>query len=107
MTDFQTTKPVKAIRKPAFCEHCNTMIDVGSPAIKTSGSYEGDFYSVYCHPECEAAGTAYATMTGYWGEEFQRLHELDSEDWPWIIEEHPAVAIRMNLTERLNARVLR
>lgn len=96
MSDFSATRAIKKTRKPHRCEHCWKIIDPGSPAVKYSGVWQGDFSSVYMHDDCEKAGEAYAKMTDLWGEEWTWLHQLEEiSDFQWLAEEYPAVAKRV------------
>lgn len=100
MTDFSVSKIIKATRKPHNCEQCGKAIDVGSTAHYAAGSYYRDFYRYHVHPECEAAGIAYAKMTGCWGEDFMWFqHQLEErDDKLWLLENHPVVAERLGLS---------
>jgi len=101
VTDFNFTKVIKATRKPHQCEQCGTTIKVGSTAHHVVGSYYRDFYSYRVHPECEAAGIAYAKMTGCWGEDFMWFQHCleERDDKLWLLEHHPIVAERLGLFE--------
>lgn len=99
MTDFSVSKIIKATRKPHTCEQCGTEIEVASTCHYFTGSYFRDFYSHHVHLECEAAGIAYAKMSGCWGEDFMWFqHSLEEqEDKSWLLEHHPIVAARLGL----------
>ena len=102
MSDFSCETSIKKTRKKHICEHCEKPIAVGSSAERISGVWDGDFGTVYMHSDCAAAGKAYATMTGYWGDEWSWLHQLDDqEDHKWLAKEFPTVAERMG--RRANA----
>ena len=102
MSDFHNSKTVKT-KKIHRCEQCGTAIDAGETCTSATGSYCGDFYSYYIHPECEAAGQAYAKLTGYWGEEYTWFQHAETEisDWEWMAENHPIVAKRLGWDARL------
>ena len=101
MSDFQSSTTIKRTRKPHACEHFEQTIEAGSPAHKISGRYE-DFYCIYTHVECEAAGIEWAQNTGCWGEEFMWLNQIDErEDFLWLLEDHPIVAERLNAKSRI------
>lgn len=100
MTDLHVTRSVKAVRQPAFCYQCNKMIEVGSPAEYVFGKYEGDLYSLYIHPECDAAARDYAKLNGLWGEEFPFFPEMEDSEWGhhgWLLDNHPVVASRLGI----------
>lgn len=99
MSEFNSTRTVKAVRKVHECEQCGRNINVGDPATYSVGRWEGDIYSFYSHPECAAAAHAYATEFVLWGEDypwFQHM-ELEWEDKEWLLDNHPKVAERLNI----------
>ena len=100
---FHCSRTVKG-RKQHRCEQCGTVIPAGEMQVVSAGSNYGDFYSYRAHVECEDAGKAYATMTGYWGEEYTWFQHHDSEirDWQWMVEDHPIVAARLGWDKRLS-----
>jgi len=51
---FQSIAKVKACKKAHWCEYCGTRIEIGDPSLKISGVWDGDFYSVRGHVECES-----------------------------------------------------
>lgn len=99
MSDFHSERTIKATRKKHECEQCGKAIEVGAPAYHHSGVYYGDFYCSYQHVECQAAGNAYAEMTGCWGEDYMWFqHGLsERDDELWLLENHPIVAGRLGL----------
>jgi hypothetical protein len=98
---FINEHPVKATRKRAQCVGCLKMIDVGSPAIRWAGMVDGDFQSVAYHPECRAAEIAWNAMIGNDAYDWLSLSEMDREDWPWLIVEHPAAAARKGICDAM------
>jgi hypothetical protein len=52
---FNVTRKINAVRKPRRCWWCGTRIEVGQPARRIVGVWEGDFGSCYWHPECDEA----------------------------------------------------
>lgn len=46
---------IKACRKQHWCHWCGERIEIGRPAVKIAGVWNGDFGSAYWHPECDAA----------------------------------------------------
>jgi hypothetical protein len=98
-SDFNCHSTVKATRKPHTCDHCFKRIEVGQPAVRGSGVYDGDFYCSYFHTECNDWGLDYATRSGMWREEFVFLHQIGEFAVPdhiaelkHIIEHYPKVA---------------
>ncbi len=51
---FCHDRPVGAVRKARRCYWCGEMIEVGQPAVRSSGEHEGDFHCSYMHCECHA-----------------------------------------------------
>ena len=49
---MQNERHVKACRKPHNCEWCGEIINIGEPAIRVAGVWDGDFGSYYLHHEC-------------------------------------------------------
>lgn len=97
---FYRERPVKAVRKPRRCVACGTRIEVGQPALDCSGHYDGDFWSATYHVECRRAEEGLNKLHDTsWSDEWMDLGDcMEWEDWPWLIEEHPVVADRMNIT---------
>lgn len=52
---FVATTPIKASRKRRRCDWCGEWIEIGEPAVKAAGIYEGDFTWSKFHTECAAA----------------------------------------------------
>lgn len=95
---FSRETPIKAIRKARPCDACKQTVTVGEPAISWAGVTDGDFYAVIWHPECRAAELALNKLHGSYPDEWISLgFEVDSEDYPYLMEEHPVVAERMGL----------
>ena len=98
MSEFQVTKTIKAVRKQRLCEHCESAIAVGSPAVAYKGVWDGEFGVSYMHPDCHALGEAYAKETGYWGDEWTWLHTYAAEE-PKEVEawrsEYPEAVARL------------
>ena len=55
MTDFCSDHPVKKTRGDHTCCWCGETIPSDSPAKRWAGRHNGDFWSGYMHPECDAA----------------------------------------------------
>lgn len=47
-----STVKVKAARKARRCEWCSEQVEVGSPCVRRTYIFEGDFHSEGMHPEC-------------------------------------------------------
>jgi hypothetical protein len=95
---FQSERNIKACRKVHRCEQCDTRIQIGEPAVRISGTWDGNFYSYHVHLECHEAGLAFAKETGLWGEDFTWFNQDRERDTiEWLLEHYPIVANRMNL----------
>ncbi len=96
---FYSETPIKSVRKARPCCACGKPLEVGQPALKCSGNHDG-FWSGTYHVDCRAAELALNNLHGcYGGEDWINIgYDLDWEDWPWLVEEFPAVAARMNVT---------
>lgn len=55
---FQNTTAVGAARKKHVCECCWSPIPPGSPYLRLSGKWEGDFYDSSQHGDCRALWNA-------------------------------------------------
>ena len=55
MSDFQTSTPIKTLRKPRQCYWCHERVPPGCSAVKVAGVWDGVFSALYVHPECETA----------------------------------------------------
>lgn len=60
---------VKRTRKKRPCDWCGEKINQGDASVTTSGIFEGDFFSVRYHPECNAAAYRWYEANKCWGEE--------------------------------------
>jgi hypothetical protein len=94
MTCF-SEKSIRAVRKAHQCVGCLKMLAVGDPAVNWTGLNDGDFVSVYYHPECRDAEVALNTLHGTFGEEWQGLADAEREDYPWLKAEHPTAYLRL------------
>jgi hypothetical protein len=65
---FHQVTQVKRTRRACRCEWCHERIEAGDPSVRTSGSYEGDFYCCRYHPECSAASIRFYKINRCWGE---------------------------------------
>ena len=99
MSDFQVKTEIKRTRKTHICNHCGCVIEKGSPMLKMAGRYDGDFCEVHAHPDCMEAGDALAEISGYRGEEYMWLNEIEeNDDRKFIAEKFPVVAARIGFT---------
>ena len=75
---------VKAVRKWRQCQHCLQPLEVGRPALVSSGIFEGEFCSNSMHTFCSDAITAADLDPEYscW------LHELDDEQLDELQADH-------------------
>ena len=90
---------VKATRKRHTCEGCLTAIEAGSAAYRYVGmNLDGDFCAGIMHPECRVAEVALNKLMDLNWDEWACLSELEDEDKPWLLAEHPVVAARMRVT---------
>ena len=96
---FASETPVKAVRKRKACDGCGRHIEIGEPAIRWAGLTDGDFGTAIYHPDCREAELAYNNdlLECQWGDDWYPIHEIDRDDWPWLIEAHPTVAARMGI----------
>lgn len=96
---FYRETVIKAVRKPRYCAGCGAIINAGERALDCSGKHNGDFWSAIYHQECRVAECALNDLRDYrWNDEWAALSGIEWEDWPWLIEEHPAVAKRRKIT---------
>lgn len=93
---FYRERLVKAVRKERSCCGCGKLIEVGQSALDCAGHYQGDFWADSYHPECRVAECEINDLHGC--EEWMLLSEIEWDDWPWLIEDHPIVAERMGVT---------
>ena len=105
MTDFWTTTNIKATRKQHRCEWCGHTISVGHPAIRSSGVFDGEFQSRIAHTDCEEAVIQHHKICGMYGDDdLVDLSEIagDRDNWPWLLEEFPAVAERFGVQKLMD-----
>ena len=90
---------IKAVRKARQCCACSRVIDSGMPALNCAGSGPDGFWAADYHTECRAAEIGFNDLKDYrWGDEWYPLHEMEFDDWQWLLAEYPIVAERMNIT---------
>ena len=102
MSDWSRSTKITRTRKSHDCHHCDGVIEVGSRANKLAGVYDGVFFTVYTHEECQEAGDALAIKSGNWGEDYLWLNQIDEhEDARFILERFPTVAARLPICARV------
>ncbi len=57
---FNDTREIKACRKARRCYWCDEKIEVGQPAVRVTGVWDGDFGQCFWHPECN---TVFISLT--------------------------------------------
>lgn len=104
VVSFVTETDVKAVRKRHRCDGCGAHIEIGEPAKRWAGMTDGEFGTAIYHPDCRAAEVRLNDLAGWgFGDDWYPLSDAGREDWPWLIEEFPAVAARMNIPNRVEA----
>ena len=63
---FNRERWTKSTRKKHRCLWCGGEIPAGSAACYASGTWEGDFWAGYFHPECAAAKDDVLAKYGEW-----------------------------------------
>lgn len=94
---FYRERLVSTVRKQRHCCACAKLIQVGQPALDCAGHYDGDFWADTYHRECRAAECELNDLHG--AEEWMMLGDIETDDWPWLLEDHPTVAARMGITK--------
>lgn len=104
---FASERTVKSVRKARACDGCGQLIEVGSPAVVWTGTTDGDFGTADFHVECRAAEIGINKLAGTtWGE-WYGLADLETDDWPYLLSDHPVVAARFGITQARIDRVER
>lgn len=49
---FNHTTEIKKCRKPHWCHWCDELIEIGQPAVRIAGVWDGDVGHSHWHPEC-------------------------------------------------------
>lgn len=98
---FYRENAIKAVRKPRQCNGCGHKVEVGSPALDYAGHADGDFWSATYHVDCRKAEVDLNDLhgTSYVGEWMNLSADMEWEDWPWLVDNFPAVAERMGITK--------
>jgi hypothetical protein len=102
MTDFAQEYPITATRKEHFCRACSRRISKGFPVVKAVGVYAGEFYSYYYHTKCREAEIAWNDLAGfrnYYDDWKTFCFDLELDDWPFLMENYPIVALRLRITQ--------
>lgn len=101
MAEFFTHRNIKATRNEHTCEGCAAKIAPGDPAWYFSMKDEGYFWAGHYHAECRAAECELNDLHDNRGDDWIGLASIadEPEDVAWLVDEHPAVAARMNLTK--------
>jgi hypothetical protein len=95
---FYRERPIKSVRKARPCYGCGVLIAVGEPALECSGKQD-DFWSGTYHSDCRGAeeGLNGLRETSFY-DDWNLLSEIEWDEWPWLLEKHPTVAVRMKIT---------
>lgn len=103
MTFYRET-PVKSVRKARKCVGCRRTIAVGEEALNCVGDAGNGFWSATYHKDCRKAEIALNKLHDiHHPDEWNNLaNDMQWEDWPWLIENFPAVAERMGITAELH-----
>tara|TARA_R100001132_G_C3272385_1_gene94389 strand:- start:3185 stop:3568 length:384 start_codon:yes stop_codon:yes gene_type:complete len=97
---FYRETPIKAVRKARRCTGCRKTIAVGEEALNCVGNSGDGFWSGTYHKDCREAEVALNDLHDIrYPDEWNNLaDDMPWEDWPWLIENFPAVAERMGIT---------
>lgn len=99
MSQCLEERQIKAVRKRHQCVGCLRFIESGEPAKTWIGINDGEFNAVYYHPDCRAAEIALNDIKRGGWDDWSPLNEIDDEDRPWLIADHPSVAARFGWVE--------
>lgn len=89
---------IKSVRKPRSCDGCCHIIARGDAAIYWVGLTDGEFGTLTYHPDCRVAEIALNHLKDSYYDEWSSIADIEWDDWPWLIESHPTVAARRNIT---------
>ena len=62
MSEFFSSRSIKAVRKERHCESCGLKIAVGQPAEYFATKQEGDMFCWHAHPECCEAEKSWSVL---------------------------------------------
>ena len=87
-------------RKDHVCEQCQKPITKGTVHKRWDGKFEGDFFTIRTHFECDEAADHYLDFFEFPADEGITLHNLtDREDLQFLRRYHPVVAERLGLID--------
>ena len=98
--DFHSTKEIRRTRKVHICEQCGRPISFGSAARAAAGKYDGNFYSIHMHIECDDAAREFAKLNDLWGEDWPWFRDMENSEFEhhaWLRVNHPIVADRLGV----------
>lgn len=106
MSEFFSSRTIKAVRKERHCESCGGKIAVGQPAEYFATKQEGDMFCWHAHPECRAAEVAFNDHISsdvddflwLWQAKDVAYHDSDEAmeaSLAWLREHHPIAAGRI------------
>ena len=99
MSDFSSHTDIKAVRKRHRCAGCPGHVEVGEPAYRWTGSWDGQFGTAVYHVECRAAEIALNDLHDTrCGDEWSALTDMEGDDHPWLLADFPIVAVRYGIT---------
>lgn len=102
---FYREQAIKAVRKARRCDGCGQRLIIGEPALSCVGVGNDGFWSAVYHTDCRKAEIGLNDLYDFrGGDDWMPLGDMDVDDWPWLIEQFPTVAVRFNVTtERYEA----
>jgi hypothetical protein len=104
---FLSEKPVKGVRKRHICQACDKFIEIGEAATNWCGINDGQFDSIYYHPDCREAEVAFNRLHEWgWMDDWMALSDREPEDNPWIKAEWPVPYLRLCMTREQYAKHL-
>lgn len=106
MSEFFSSRSIKAVRKERHCESCGLKIAAGQPAEYFATKQEGDMFCWHAHPECGEAEKAVNDFMATDVDDFLWLWQVkdiayhDSDEareatLEWLRANHPIAAGRI------------